>query len=756
MSDKIEHPIYKYFKERYVTEAGHSIRKYRCNDVNCSAMIKWTGTPQNLANHLEMHSPLFKQYSVELTNSKHNKRKADAEPESSIISVKRPELQCHKPSTILSMFNASKNSNIKVQDSMALTFIMNGISVRVADSKYFSQLVDLLRTEKLAALPDRRVLRTAMIRQHSVLKEKVITHLKGNNSPTSLLLDGWTNVNKVKITNLLLVSRGVAYYWCSISNKDSKNNAEWLYQAIKTEIELILEHGIAIVSYVADNEAVMTATHNKLVIDYPFLIRIPCAAHTIQLAVKKILANSCFSTAVAEVVELINLFIKYKAHRLLLHSIQPQKTALRLIRPCDTRWSYTLFAIQRVIKLRSYIEKALRDSNLPSKSSDFWLQLDDLVTILTPFSSATNVIQQDSATLFDVGVQFKMLLNHANSLKPNQPNIALHITTCISDEWNNHTNQFATIAAAILSAAPNLNSMYEPAKICAAQEYVLSWGMKFLAFYEYSNANDVVYELTSQFIEFGSRTGRFIGFQNRIDSTKVSIQVGSKLIETIKPINVWQTFSLGAPELASVAIAILSICASEAAVERSFSIQDRIHSKIRNRSKDDLVEAQVFVKFNTEALNNVSKNIGLDEIEINEDCNPTKVVELLFLNTESKVVHSESDSDDIVMMEGGMQEEEEEHEQEEDEEEVYVEEEKIPAPVTVVNQRLIIATEEEVNSFLRTYIEENRLTKASRLVGDRENALQTKALLHNPRITTTVKDLKRLIKSLAPAPMQIA
>ena len=246
-------------------------------------MIKWTGTPQNLANHLEMHSPLFKQYSVELTNSKHNKRKADAEPESSIISVKRPELQCHKPSTILSMFNASKNSNIKVQDSMALTFIMNGISVRVADSKYFSQLVDLLRTEKLAALPDRRVLRTAMIRQHSVLKEKVITHLKGNNSPTSLLLDGWTNVNKVKITNLLLVSRGVAYYWCSISNKDSKNNAEWLYQAIKTEIELILEHGIAIVSYVADNEAVMTATHNKLVIDYPFLIRIPCAAHTIQL-----------------------------------------------------------------------------------------------------------------------------------------------------------------------------------------------------------------------------------------------------------------------------------------------------------------------------------------------------------------------------------------------------------------------------------------------------------------------------------------
>ena len=54
------------------------------------------------------------------------------------------------------------------------------------------------------------------------------------------------------------------------------------------------------------------------------------------------------------------------------------------------------------------------------------------------------------------------------------------------------------------------------------------------------------------------------------------------------------------------------------------------------------------------------------------------------------------------------------------------------------------------------YIEENRLTKASKVVGDRENALQTKALLHNPRITTTVKDLKRLIKSLAPAPMQIA
>lgn len=50
------------------------------------------------------------------------------------------------------------------------------------------------------------------------------------------------------------------------------------------------------------------------------------------------------------------------------------------------------------------------------------------------------------------------------------------------------------------------------------------------------------------------------------------------------------------------AIALLSIAGSEAAVERSFSAQDIVHSKRRNRLKDDAVEQEVFIRFNSSIL----------------------------------------------------------------------------------------------------------------------------------------------------------
>jgi hypothetical protein len=87
------------------------------------------------------------------------------------------------------------------------------------------------------------------------------------------------------------------------------------------------------------------------------------------------------------------------------------------------RWSYTLLAIKRLIKLKNYIDQSLTETNLPLKSATFWGKLADLVTVLTPFSVATNVIQQDCATLFDVGVQFSKLHEHAGEFSGFQDRI---------------------------------------------------------------------------------------------------------------------------------------------------------------------------------------------------------------------------------------------------------------------------------------------------------------------------------------------
>ena len=61
--------------------------------------------------------------------------------------------------------------------------------------------------------------------------------------------------------------------------------------------------------------------------------------------------------------------------------------------------------------------------------------------------------------------------------------------------------------------------------------------------------------------------------------------------------------------LACVALALINIAPSEAAVERSFSVQGRIHSKNRNRTLPDAVEAQTMLAMNCVGWPTVQRSV---------------------------------------------------------------------------------------------------------------------------------------------------
>ncbi len=61
---------------------------------------------------------------------------------------------------------------------------------------------------------------------------------------------------------------------------------------------------------------------------------------------------------------------------------------------------------------------------------------------------------------------------------------------------------------------------------------------------------------------------------------------------------VWGKLMTHCYELSKVAIAILSICPSEACVERSFSILSNIHTLERNNLREDLIDAELSIKIN--------------------------------------------------------------------------------------------------------------------------------------------------------------
>ncbi len=598
--------------------------------------------------------------------------------------------------------------------------------------------------------------REDLLRRYKQLKEQLVQLLRTQRCPVSLVLDGWTNVNHAKVTNILLVCAGKAYYWCSITNATERNTAEWITSAVTPVIEAIEMESIPVVSYVADNEAVMSSTHDRLVEQFPSLIRIPCAAHTVQLIVRKMLQHDVFARYISEYIDMLNEFSGKKELRLALHTAQPEATRLVLIRPCDTRWSYTLVSIQRSIQLRNYINQSLEQCHRIPKSDQFWGILADLVTVLKPFAAATNNIQRDAAMLCDVSREFSNLRKHAANIQQRHAFVGELISSFIQAEWEQHVNISATAACAVLSKQSDQEEIFSGAQLMAAQKFIKDWGATYLRYYRFHSAgvSDLGPVLDSQLTDFINDDACFL-----------EVDFAARLRNS-GPLKAWASMLTGPKELARVAIALLSICASEAAAERSFSIQDRIHSKQRNRSKEDLVEARVFLQMNEPLLDPVSKQIrkaarphdSPEELEMQVDMQKIEI-QLQYLHVVPAVVLPAEVVGEVMearpLDQQGLAHPEP---QAADIDAVYVNdvEDEIEAgdadePMNsdeTDSDAVPNASMEQEDEFLHHFIETHQLRGKCKIVGDLENQFSSDIETHQPKIKSQLRDLKKRLLAL--------
>lgn len=635
-----------------------------------------------------------------------------------------------------------------------MMLVMNCWPLSAIDDPFLRQA--FTRTAKAGHalhLPTRNTLRKLVTVKHAAMKNELVKIIKELRTPVSLVLDGWTDVNHNKVTNVLLVARGQSFYWCSINNKSERNTAVWLAAALQPVIRGVEAHGIAVVSFVADNEEVMSKTHRLLEPEFGALLRIPCAAHTIQLIVKKIMLASPFRELTQEYIDMLNLFSSNKQLRLALENTQPSSnTARRLIRPCDTRWSYTLVSIDRSIKLQHYIGAAQCMLEQTPKSAHFWQQLAEIAAILRPFAAATDVLQRDNAVLWDVADQFAMLVDHAVKIEATHPIIGAMIQRCIHAEWaSQHVHTAATAACGFLSRKPGHDKLITREDNIKAQQFIIQWGSKYLNHYQpFAFADgDIRDILDVQIVEFSSNIGPIFGAINF-----------HKRLATLGPLVAWNSMLNAAPELAHVAVALVGVCASEAAVERSFSLQDRIHSKTRNRSGADLVEAQMFIKFNSPLLHSellpiLRREDPAPEISCDAEDMPPIVLKYLQDGPPSIILqqqdssgaapaaaaaaHAPSDSvADIGLLteaNAGVNDVDDDGQEEAEAE---------PVASAIAES---IATMQEENDFLRKFLLDNKIKPNAKgkvtIVGDLENKFSNEVEACIPKIKTQLRDLKK-------------
>ena len=393
-------------------------------------------------------------------------------------------------------------------------------------------------------------------------------------------------------------------------------------------------------------------------------------------------------------------------------------------------------------------------------------------------------MQNDRSTLIDVYQQLLLLVRHIENLGASvqQPAGNAHfasvavgqphmfaplcrpLRSIILKHWQKHMNKEAIIMCATFSFDTNYTSLFSANLLDSAITWFTSWGALFIKEYGMSDETDgtrIQTILTQQLSAFKGGTSPFSALQTR----KQVLLTGARE-NRWDPREVWVFYKESAPEITACALALLSLTASEAAVERTFSKQGLVHSKLRNALSAQSVQAQMFIAFNYRALARRAKQVDSkledDDVELNAAYDNSFHTTNLFLarlsddairavldepvpagvDAEAQPVEMEQDQeeedekaqaeeygDDEEVVENEAKAEEEEKDEEEAEEEPEQKAER----------------EDPIRAFIREYVSAKRITHGFRWGGDAMNTLQ--ATLIAKGLTITTDDMKLKIKA---------
>lgn len=518
-------------------------------------------------------------------------------------------------------------------DPITIAWATNSLSHQLIDNPAFRKFIVWMQKNPTRTLPDRRTLRKNILHSSTSVRNEVRTHLRS--SFTTIAIDSWTNVRNECVNNVCGIANGNAFYLTSVVNKLSqKNTAEWLFDRIAPYIQALIDnHHIQIVAVVTDNGSNMMLLGSMLEKRFGIL-HLPCAAHLLQLMVKKVLGNDVFKDAISATLNLMQLFKNNKVYRSRLLKQQfaerPNCTPYRLVKPNDTRWSSMYYCCRRLLSLEMVVRKVMLNED-GALTDEHWTTLKHLVKLLKPFQVATDMLQRDDATLIDCYRAIQMINNHVGCFAADMKTKHHAAASSVAKEWQSIFSHYAdkakewtkVVSATLDVACCNadevkgtvLEKRFGPVARAKGYELFSSFGAKIIKRYTIipSAASMEIPQIETmikkEWADFEIRRGICANFGNEM----------LEVIRTRQPIiNAYTKYFRTHPFMTTTARIFLSMNVTEAAVERTFSAQDQVHSKKRNRLMDDVVTAEMVLKFNVGVLRQ------MEQIQANGTCHKRK------------------------------------------------------------------------------------------------------------------------------------
>ncbi|XP_018376446.1 PREDICTED: uncharacterized protein LOC108769755 [Trachymyrmex cornetzi] len=330
---------------------------------------------------------------------------------------------------------------------------------------------------------------------------------------------------------------------------------------------------------------------------YNHIFTIGCVAHGLNLLMKDIIKLESLKKLKENAKSIVKVFKqKHVVHSVFNSNQEQNMPSLKL--PNNTRFSGDVLVFNSLQCNKSALKKTVieEDLDIPQNiktlilNDDFWMEIKYALNILKPIADALTSLESDSALLSDVPYHFEKIKTQISEAldsldKSNLSEIDKRKVLRAIKHRENFSCQSVHKTAYLLDPRykdKNLSNSDMPSVVRVINELCthlkLDKGKVLANLAEYRSGNGI----------WSSNSGIF------------------GAAEYTTPVAWWQGLCAGQP-IATIAIRLLNIPPSSAACERVWSAFGGIHTKKRNRLKNEKVEKLVSVQWNLRLFNKSPK-----------------------------------------------------------------------------------------------------------------------------------------------------
>ncbi|XP_057329227.1 uncharacterized protein LOC130670070 [Microplitis mediator] len=389
------------------------------------------------------------------------------------------------------------------------------------------------------------------------LLQSVMKNKFENSHSLTILSDGWTDINRVSLINIVFMTPEPVFYK-AIDASGHSHTGKYISTVLSEAIEEVGPNKVH--ALITDNARNMKSAWSILKQKYTHLITFGCVAHGLNLLDKDIVSVSEIKKVIVRSKEIIKFFQNHVLNNSVLMEIQRQRTnkTLHLQLPVDTRWGTYCICLNSLLRIKESLQVATYDPHVSKSITEemrqdlrgddyFWPMLKNINDLLDVPCSIIKFLEGDYPTLMMVS---KKLVEMYGDFIEKSYFLQEKIQSFVEDKY----------------LAP----------VEFIEEFATSLKL---------NGDKVILDL-----------GDYLT-QQAVWGNK-SLWSESKLLN---PITWWELY-FSSRDLAKLAVIILSIPATSAACERNWSSFGHIKTKKRNRLTVQKTEKFVFVKSNLHLL----------------------------------------------------------------------------------------------------------------------------------------------------------